>query len=65
MKTLKLCPAVRVFSIKESICLCCEIIQKQRLDYLHNVLFGGVVRAVMTPVLFIHDGLEQRTENGR
>ena len=42
-----------------------KVVQKERLDELQDVLFGGVVRARGAAFLLVHDGLEERTENGR
>jgi len=36
-----------------------KAIEEERLDYLHDVLFRGVVRALSTAVLLVHHGLEE------
>ncbi len=41
-----------------------QIIQKQRPDDLHDIGFGGVMRALRPPFLRVHHRLEQRPENG-
>ena len=42
-----------------------QLVQEQRPDQLEDVLFRGVVRPEMAPLLLIHDRLEQRPEDRR
>ena len=42
-----------------------KIVEKERFDDLENVLFGGVVSALPSPLVLVHDGLEQGAEDGR
>jgi hypothetical protein len=42
-----------------------QLIQKQRLDQLEDVLLAGVVRAQVAARLLVHDALEQAAEDGR
>lgn len=42
-----------------------QLVQKQGLDELENVLFAGVVGTQIAPGLLVHDALEQAAENGR
>ena len=42
-----------------------KIVEKERFDDLENVLLGGVVRTLPSPLVLVHDGLEQGAEDGR
>ena len=44
---------------------CPQVIQKQRLDDLQDVLLGGVVRALRAALCGFHDRLKQRTKDCR
>ena len=45
--------------------LCFEIIQKQRIDDLMDVLYARVVHAALAPGFWIQRGLKHSAENGR
>ena len=56
--------AVRVLARPQPLELGAQVVQEQRLDDLQDVLLGGVVGARGAAGRGLHDGLEQRAEDG-
>ena len=64
LETLQRGAAVRVLARPQPLELGAQVVQEQRLDDLQDVLLGGVVGALGAAGRGLHDGLEQRAEDG-